>query len=331
LSKERRNRLFKSTMLQSQKRTRQFDNAFNRATSGVRVSKREREKALMELEHLEERHQRSAAFHSQYIEALANVLEENKALMEMQDEYDKEQRISLKEHEEALLKEGRKATKGATPASPTGQIKGPVHHDSFFFEDVLHLDFHSKLHADYDVLLPDEVEELNDEDHSHHHHHHHHHNHRKKSLDNAAEITIPLIQESDDASIDGHEPSRVRVAIIPQPSTPSSAGQVSSVTPAAPVLAILPQIPGTTSPKKLNESKDAAPGTPSTPHRAVRLKTHLKATVDGIPIVDDTEELYNLTHSVVFPNAANIVRKARIYAPLLPKKQLSQKPHLSFR
>lgn len=126
LAQERRKRLFKSTVQQSQMRCKQFDEAFKRASfHSNKVSKREREKALQELDNLEEKHLRTASFHNQYIDALKDVLVESRAFMEMQDEYDKEQDEALQVHVEAIQKEGRIATNRSPspPFSPSSKTR----------------------------------------------------------------------------------------------------------------------------------------------------------------------------------------------------------------
>jgi len=332
LSHERRKRLFKSTVQQSQMRTRQFEEAFKRASfNSTKVSKRDREKALQELETLEENHLRTAGFHNQYIEALKDVLEESRAFMEMQDEYDKDQAQALKTHVEAIQKEGRVATKriaspnngaaageGVLPFSPlsAGKATGGL---GSFFNEVLHLDFHSKSHADFDVLLPEDIEEIKKEDedivhhhHNHHHnHHHHHHSHLRRGsthgdvADDTGKGGSPTTLPPIDTALSNDDLDATKTVVV----TPGIKSLTTTLAPTA--TSTLTESAATTAATAATQKAT----TPSTPHRAVRLKSHLNATIDGIPIVDDAEALFKKTHTIIVPDAQQILRNARIYAP----------------
>lgn len=104
LHEERRNKLIHSIQKQSEKRSVSIYEAFNKTTSNF-SNRRDKEKALKDLEQLESRQSVSTRLHGKYIDALEGVLIEKR---ERQTQFD----IDL---EQKILEK----TYGDRPASPT--------------------------------------------------------------------------------------------------------------------------------------------------------------------------------------------------------------------
>jgi hypothetical protein len=83
ITEERRRKLFKSILKQSQNRQMEID-ALYRKYDKPKLTKKERENWVRELELLEEKQARSISLHLKYIHALDGVLEDKKAFYAMQ-------------------------------------------------------------------------------------------------------------------------------------------------------------------------------------------------------------------------------------------------------
>jgi hypothetical protein len=103
LHEERRNKLIHSIQKQSEKRSISIYDAFNKTTSSI--NRREKEKAMKDLEQLESKQSVSTRLHGKYIDALEGVLIEKRE-RQTQHDIDFEQKILDQ-------------TYGDRPASPT--------------------------------------------------------------------------------------------------------------------------------------------------------------------------------------------------------------------
>ena len=83
ITEERRKKLIKSILRQSQKRQSEIDSLY-RKYDKPKLSKKEREEWVRDLELLEERQSRSIFLHSKYIHALEGVLEDKKEFYSIQ-------------------------------------------------------------------------------------------------------------------------------------------------------------------------------------------------------------------------------------------------------